>query len=68
MNEYSDESQSFTLQVEMRDQAIIIRMEFQSGVLVETRFEGQDAYSKFLTHLKSISSGEGIHAVLHVVN
>jgi hypothetical protein len=50
----------------MKPQSIIIRMEVFEGVLAETRFEGADIYHKMLNHLKSMCSGENIHAILQV--
>jgi hypothetical protein len=55
-----------SIQIEMKPQSIIIRIEVFEGVLSETRFEGADIYHKMLNHLKSVCSGENIHAILHV--
>jgi len=41
-------------------------MEVFDGVLTETRFDGVDSYLKLLNHLKSINSGENIHAILNI--
>lgn len=54
------------LQIEMRPESIVIRMEVFEGVLSETRFDGIDCYSKLFKHLKSITEGEIIHANLHI--
>jgi hypothetical protein len=50
----------------MKPGSIIIRMEVFDGVLTETRFDGVDSYVKLLNHLKSINSGENIHAILNI--
>lgn len=63
-----DQSHKETIQIEMRPESIIIRMEVFEGVLSETRFDGADSYAKLLNHLKSITSGENIHAILHIEN
>jgi hypothetical protein len=54
------------IQIEMKPGSIIIRMEVFDGVLTETRFDGVDSYVKLLNHLKSINSGENIHAILNI--
>lgn len=54
------------VQIEMKPESIIIRIEVYEGVLSETRFEGADSYYKMLNHLKSMFGGENIHAILHI--
>ena len=62
----NDQSHKETIQIEMRSKSIVIRMEVFEGVLSETKFDGVDCYAKFLSHLKSINSGENIHAILQI--
>lgn len=45
-----------------------VRTEVYDRVLTEARFDGIDCYVKLLNHLKSISAGENIHALLNVRN
>lgn len=61
-----DRKNAQTVQIEMKAQSIIIRLEVFDGVLSETRFDGDDSYYNMLNYLKSVSSGENIHAILHV--
>lgn len=61
-----DRKNAQTVQIEMKAQSIIIRLEVFEGVFSETRFDGADSYYNMLNYLKSVSSGEGIHAILHV--
>lgn len=61
-----DRKNAQTVQIEMKAQSIIIRLEVFEGVLSETRFDGVDSYYNMLNYLKSVSSGESIHAILHV--
>jgi len=59
------QSHKETIQIEMRPESIVLRVDFE-GVLSETRFDGVDCYTKLLNHLKSITSGGNIHAILHI--
>jgi hypothetical protein len=61
-----DDFRNQRIQIEMKPGSIIIRMEVFDGVLTETRFDGVDSYVKLLNHLKSINSGENIHAILNI--
>lgn len=64
----NDQSHIKTIQIEMRPESIVLRVEVFGGVLSETRFDGVDCYTKLLNHLKSITSGENMHAILHIGN
>jgi hypothetical protein len=61
-----DHTHKDTIQIEMRPESIVIRTEVFEGVLSETRFDGVDCYTKLFNHLKSITSGGIIHAILQV--
>ena len=66
MQSSDDHYRNRRIQIEMKPESIIIRMEVFDGVLTETRFDGVDSYLKLLNHLKSINSGENIHAILNI--
>lgn len=56
------------IQIDMKPKSIILRTEIYDRVLTEARFDGIDCYVKLLNHLKSISTGQNIHALLNVRN
>jgi hypothetical protein len=62
----NDQSHKETIQIEMRPESIVLRVEVFEGVLSETRFDGVNCYTKLLNHLKSITSEGSIHAILHI--
>jgi hypothetical protein len=62
----NDRKNEQAVQIEMKPESIIIRIEVYEGVLSETRFEGADSYYKMLNYLKSMCRGENIHAILHI--
>ncbi|MEP6575296.1 MAG: hypothetical protein ABJB85_02585 [Nitrososphaerota archaeon] len=66
MQSSDDHYRNRRIQIEMKPASITIRMEVYDGVLTETRFDGVDSYVKLLNHLKSINSGENIHAILNI--
>jgi hypothetical protein len=59
-------SRNQRIQIEMKPESIIVRIEIFDGVLTETRFDGVDCYIKLLNHLKSINLVEDIHAIFDI--